>query len=297
MRNLNLDQLQTLLEVIEIGSFSAAARQLNLTQPAVSLQIRELEQRFAVKLVERLGTRVQATAPGQELAEHARRIFRECDFATSAMRRFRDGWIGRVRIGTTNTAMTYHLPAVIRKLRQNHPGIELLITNTPTRDTVEYVIQNRFDLGLVTLPIDESQLKVTPLRPETLMAILPAAWPDIPDRVTPDYAARQPLVLEHPRAAVHALVMQWLAAQLPLLRTPMHMGTVESMKNIVELGLAMSIVPSVAVQQPMPGVVVRPLDPPMACTLALIEHRSKASEPALAIVRAALLELGGMPAG
>lgn len=295
MRSLNLDQLRALAEVIDLGSFSAAARRLNLTQPAISLQIRELEQRFGVKLVERMGKAVHATPPGRELAEHAQRIFRECEVADQAMRRFRDGWIGRVRIGTTNTAMTYVLPPIIRRLRQAHPGIELLITNTPTRDTVENVIQNRFDLGIVTLPVDDTHLHVTPLRPEQLVAILPSGTPDIPDRVTPAYAAQQSLVLEHPRAAVHMLVMAWLAGHLPLTRTPMHMGTIESMKNLVELGLGMSIVPDVAVKDSIPGVVVRPLDPPVACTMALIEHRSKPSEPALDIVRSALLQASVLP--
>ncbi|TXL82344.1 LysR family transcriptional regulator [Vineibacter terrae] len=291
MRSLNLDQLRTLIEVIEQGSFSAAARQLNLTQPAVSLQIRELEQRFGVSLIERMGKTVHATTPGRELVEHAHRIFRECDFAASAMRRYRDGWVGRVHVGTTNTALTYQLPPILRRLRQEHPGIELLVTNMPTRDTLENIIQNRMDLGLVTLPVDDTHLRITPLRLEMLMAILPASTPDIPDVVTPEYAAQHSLVLEHGRGAVHALVMRWLAKQLPLPRTPMLMGTIEAMKKVVELDLGISIVPDVAVADPIPGVVVRPLDPPTACTLALIEHRSKPNEPALEIVRNALLEL------
>ena len=64
MRSLSLDQLRTLLEVVEGGSFSAAARRLNLTQPAISLQIRELERRFGLKLIERLGKQAHATVPG-----------------------------------------------------------------------------------------------------------------------------------------------------------------------------------------------------------------------------------------
>ena len=75
MRSLNLDQLRALLEVVEFGSFSAAARRLNLTQPAISLQIRELERRFGVRLIERLGKQAHATAPGRALVEAAQRIF------------------------------------------------------------------------------------------------------------------------------------------------------------------------------------------------------------------------------
>src|ERR1700761_429461 len=100
MRSVNLDQLRTFSEVIARGNFSAAARQLNLTQPAVSLHVRELEQRFGVRLVERVGRRAHPTAPGRDLADHARRIFHDCEAVESMMRRFRESWLGRVRIST-----------------------------------------------------------------------------------------------------------------------------------------------------------------------------------------------------
>src|SRR4249919_164428 len=163
MRGLNLDQLRALLEVVEHGNFSAAARRLHLTQPAVSLQIRELERRFSVRLIERLGKRAHATVPGRELVEAARRIFRECDDADAAMRRFREGWVGRVHVGTTLTTMIYRLPPILRRVRLDHPGIDLLVTNAPTPTSVENIVQNRVDLALVNLPVDQRQLRVTPL--------------------------------------------------------------------------------------------------------------------------------------
>ncbi len=81
MRGLNLDQLRTFLAVVESGSFSAAARKLHLSQPAVSVQIRELERRFAVKLIERFGKQAHATPPGRDLVEAAGHIFKACDGA------------------------------------------------------------------------------------------------------------------------------------------------------------------------------------------------------------------------
>src|SRR5262245_2350568 len=299
MRSLNLDQLRTLLEVVDLGSFSAAARRLNLTQPAVSLQVRELERRFGVQLIERMGKQAHATAPGRELVEAAQRIFRDCELAEAAMRRFREGWIGRVHIGTTNTALTYDLPPILRGLRLEHPGIDLLITNMPTRDSVESIIQNKLDLALVTLPVESPKLRVTSLRRQMLVAILPAGTRDVPDHVTPDYMARQPMLLEQTRGAVHALVMQWLAAQMPL-RATMYLGTIEALKTAVESNLGMSIVPDVSVAKPSADLIVRPLRPAVPCTLALIEHRNKPNEPALEIVRNALLTLrdqAGEPGG
>jgi DNA-binding transcriptional LysR family regulator len=161
----------------------------------------------------------------------------------------------------------------------------------PTRDSVDSVLNNTVDLALVTLPVRAAQLRITPLRSEMSVAILPADTTDIPDVVTPAYAARQPLVLEFARAAGHTLVSQWLAEHMPLPGQPMLIATVEAMKSVVSMGLGMAIVPDVAVATPIAGIVVRPLDPPLPCTMGLIEHRNKPNSPAQKIVRSALLEL------
>ena len=291
MRSLNLDQLRTFMEVLELGNFSAAARRLNLSQPAVSLHVRELEQHFGVTLIERMGRQAHATTPGRELLDHAGRIFRDCGELDVAMRRYRDGWLGRVHIGTTLTALMYELPPILRRLRAAHPGIDLLVTNLSTRDSVESIGNNTIDLALVTLPVKGAALRVTPLRPEMLVAIFPAAFADIPDAVTPAYVAAHPLVLEHERGAVHTLVMRWMSEQMPLAYEPMLIGTIEAVKKGVASGLGISIVPDVAVAEPTPELLVRPLDPPLPCTLGLVEHRNKPDDPALKIVRDALLEL------
>jgi DNA-binding transcriptional LysR family regulator len=294
MRSLNLDQLRTLTEVAALGSFSAAARRLNLTQPAVSLQIRELEARWGLPLIERLGKKAFATAPGRELIQHARRIAEACEATEAAMRGLREGSIGRVRISATLTALMYDLPPILRRLRMEHPRIDLMITNMPTRDAVESVVQNTIDLGLVTLPVKSSLLRVTPLLPQMCVAIFPAAMPGIPAVVTPQYLARQPLVLEHDRGAIYQLVMQWLSRHLPLARQPMHVGIVEAAKQAVASGLGVSIVPDVAVAAPIPEIVVRPLRPALPCTLGLVERKSKAGGLAIEIVRTALLSLRSM---
>jgi DNA-binding transcriptional LysR family regulator len=291
LRGLNFDQLRALLEVVEQGSFSAAARRLNLTQPAVSLQIRELERRFSVRLIERLGKRAHATVPGRELVEAARRIFRECDDADAAMRRFREGWIGRVNVGTTLTAMIYRLPPILRRVRLDHPGIDLIVTNTPTQSSVYNIIQNRIDLGLVNLPVENKQLKITPLCPEAMVAIFPAGTPGVPDGVTPDYVARQNLLVEQATSAAYPLVLGWLSGGSSPSPEPTPLGTVEALKSAVASNLGMAIVPEVAVSMHRSDFIVRPLRPALSRMLALIEHRNKPNEPALEIVRNALLTL------
>jgi DNA-binding transcriptional LysR family regulator len=291
VRGLNFDQLRALLEVVEHGSFSAAARRLNLTQPAVSLQIRELERRFGLRLIERLGKRAHPTVPGRELVEAAQRIFRECDGIDAVMRRFREGWIGRVHVGTTLTTMIYRLPPILRQVRLDHPGIDLIVANNPTPANVEGIIQNKIDLALVNLPVGKRQLKVTPLCLETMVAIFPAGTRGVPDEITPDYASRQTLLVEQQTSAAHSLVLGWLSegGVSPLMPTPL--GTVEALKSAVASNLGMAIVPEVSVATHISDFIVRPLRPALSRVLGLLEHRNKPNEPALEIVRNALLTL------
>ncbi len=291
MRSLNLDQLRTFATVIELASFTGAARRLNLSQSTVSVQIRELERRLGVQLIERMGKRAYATPPGRELNEAAQRIFGECETAEAAMRRFRDGWIGHVHIGSITTALMYDLPPVLRRLHSEHPRIDLQVTDLNTRDSIEHVLQNKIDLALVSLPVEHRQLRITPLRRHKLVAIFPRGTRELPEEITPSYVAGQSLLIEHARGAVHALVMGWLSRAMPLPRTPMHLGSIEALKTAVAANLGMSIVPDVAVAAPSGDLIVRPLRPPVFRTLALIEHRTKPIGPALEIARKALLAL------
>src|SRR5438309_10185700 len=128
MRNLNLDQIEALREVVALGSFSAAAQRLNLTQPAISLQIKQLEARLGVRLVERIGKRAFATAAGSDLLVHGRRLVDEAAAAIATARRHRGTVPWRVRIGSGATAGIYHLPAALPELTAAYPELEISAT-------------------------------------------------------------------------------------------------------------------------------------------------------------------------
>ena len=293
MRSLNLDQLRALVEVTEQGSFSAAARRLNLTQPAVSLQIRELEGRIGLLLVERLGRRAYATAAGEELLEHARRIAAEAEAALAAMRRHKDGWLGRVRIGTSDVALTYLLPPVLRALHTRHPNIGLLISVGATTDMVRRMRSNDIDLGLVTLPVDEREFRTTPMRAEPFAAILPPAEASASERLTPAHLDRPDLILFQPGTAWRRQLQEWLADGGVQARPAMEIGHTEAVKQAVAAGLGASVVPlcSLTGEYALPALVVRPLHPALSWNLGLVQRRDKPDTPALRCVREALLTL------
>jgi DNA-binding transcriptional LysR family regulator len=295
MRSLNLDQLRAFVEVVERGSFTAAARELNLTQPAVTHQVHELEGRFKVPLVDRLGKRASATHAGEKLIEHARQLLDEDARAHASMRRFVDGSLGRVRIGTSMTVLIYLLPPILRRLKADHPQLEINLKGGLTSTTLSMLRTNTLDLGLCALPIDDPAFEVVPLFNDELVAILPATLPNVPKRVTPAFLARCPLVLGNEDSALHRTIIDWLSAAGPMPKPVMQFDNVEAIKSVVAVGLGASIVPSLCVgagHVTTANTLVVPLKPRVSRSVGLVRMRGKQDTDAMKIVSAALLSLG-----
>jgi DNA-binding transcriptional LysR family regulator len=296
VRGLNLDQLRTLMTVVELGSFSAAARRLNLSQPAVSLQIRELECRCGVRLVERTGKSVRATAAGTVLIAHAGRIEAEAARALAAMRRHRGGCDGRVRLGTGPTALTYLLPPVLQRLRERYPDIDLVVTTGTTNDIAEQISADTLDLGLTALPTGRCGFLETPVRQDEMVGILPATATDVPLALTPSDVASRTLILEYQPVPHTQLSRAWLRAGGIDARPVLEFDNIEAIKEAVCAGLGMAIVPSPAVTHgpPVNSIIVRPLDPPLIRTLGLVQRRNRSDDPALRAVRDEILTLANI---
>jgi DNA-binding transcriptional LysR family regulator len=293
MRNLNLDQLRSLIEVVELGSFTEAAKRLHLTQPAISLQIRELENRCGLQLVERDGRRVFATPAGRELILHGRRIMADAEHALVAVRHHKEGTAGRVHIGTGPSALIYLLPPVLRKVRDTHPNIEMVVTTGTTHSISAALLTNEIDIGFTALPVEAKDLDAVPVRHDPMVAILPSTDHDIPAKMTPADVAGRTLILEYQRVPHRQLSRAWLTAGGVDVRPAMEFDSIEAIKSAVSAGLGMSIVPGPAVSEgpPLNSVVVRPLDPPLLRTLGLVQRRGRAEPPALRIVREAIMTL------
>ncbi len=291
MRSLNLDQLRALDAVIDLASFTAAAKRLNLSQSTISVQISELEKRFGLRLVERLGKRAAATPPGRERIDHARRITGDVELATQAMKRHRDGSLGQVKIGTTTTALNYFLAPILETLRREYPQIDLSILIDTTLGQLERIRKDEIDFGIVNLPIREKSTLAIPLRTEELVAIFPAHTPDVPSRVTPEFLARHRLIFESPNAHLKSLVLSWLSPVSHQLSPIMVLDNFDTIRRMVGVGLGASVVPESVVREDRQGatVIVRPLRPRLQRTLGLIMHRDKILDRATRIFRDAML--------
>lgn len=288
MRRLSLDQLHALIEVAEQGGFSAAARLLNLSQPAVSLQIRELEARLGVPLIERLGKKAYPTEAGREVIAHARRMRAE----EEALRR-RRGWLGRVRLGAGPNFAAYLLPSALKVLRETEPDLDLEVRTGISRSSAERVIRNELDIAVVTLPMAHPLLEVTPLRTDPYLAAIPGDTEGVPDVVGPEFFAGRKLLLDG-RSQMDRLFRAWLAAAGVEPQVAMEIGSPMAVRNIVAAGLGVSLIePETALAGGVPAgsLILRPLSPPLDRVTAIVRRRDKAMGPALEIVQAALTTL------
>jgi DNA-binding transcriptional LysR family regulator len=299
MRSLNLDQLRAFVEVVERGSFTAAAKELNLTQPAVTHQVQELERRFQVSLVERFGKRAYLTQAGEKLIEHARSLLDEDSRTQTAMRRFGDGWLGQVRVGTSMTVLMYVLPPILRQLKTDHPQLEINLKAGLTTTTLQMLKTNALDMGLCALPIEDPAFETVPLFNDELVAILPAALGQVPKKVTPAFLCQCPLILGSENSALRRTIADWLALAGPPPRPLMEFDNVEAMKSVVAVGLGASIVPSLSLgagHVSAASMLVRPLSPRASRRVGLVRLRGKRGTDGMELVSAALLALRQRPA-
>ena len=295
MRALNPDQLRAFAEVVELGGFSAAAERLHLTQPAVSQQVRQLERRFSLKLIERVGRNVAPTVAGLELLAHARRIEAVIASATEAMARHATGRLGRVRIGTGATACIHLLPPVLRDLRERLPSLEIAVATGNTAHILKLLEDNALDVGLVTLPVRGRALSITPVLDDEFVAIASPEAPPLPRRVTPAVLVTRPLVLYEPGAQTRRIVDQWCGRKRTSIKPVMELGSVEAIKELVGAGLGYyGILPRMAVsnERKRGSLVVNSLTPRLSRKLALVLRRDKRLDRGLREVVNALTRLG-----
>jgi DNA-binding transcriptional LysR family regulator len=260
----------------------------------VTHQVQELEQRFQVALLERLGKRAYPTEAGEKLMEHARHLLDEDAHTRDAMRRFTDGWLGRVRIGTSMTVLMYVLPPLLRQLKTDHPQLEINLKAGLTATTLRLLKENALDLGLCAMPIADPAFETVPLFRDDLLAVLPLSVADVPKTVTPAFMSRCALILGNRQLALRRMVTEWLALAGSVPRAVMEFDNVEAIKSVVAVGLGSSILPGLSLgggHVAVTNAIVRAIKPRLSRQIALVKLRGKRSTEAVSVASAALLSL------
>ncbi|HBK4766793.1 TPA: LysR family transcriptional regulator [Serratia liquefaciens] len=291
MEKVNLGQLNTFAQVVRQGSFSAAGDLLGLTQPAVSLQIRQLEQRLQVRLLERVAKRVRPTSAGEVLLEHIARINTAVDNVLGAMADHAQEIAGVITVGTGATACIHLLPSLLRELKQNYPRLNIGVRTGNTDNMVKAVEENRLDIALVTLPASGRNVQLTPLLQDEFVAIFPADGTNVPVEFTPQGLGALPWVAFEAGSSTRRLIDNWFLSAGVKPMPVMELGSIEAIKEMVAAGLGYSIIPRMA----LTDLRGRSLMPVLERTLAIALRQDKPLNRALQKVIAGLNGLKQLP--
>lgn len=281
---ITLRQLRAFLLTAENGSASMAARNLGVTQPAVSQQLQELETLLRVRLIERVGIRMLPTPAGRALIEPVRRAFATLDQIESTIAPFREPDAGLVRLGTGATACIHFLPEPLARTQAQMPNLQLVVVTGNTSAIMSAVEEGAIDIGLVTNEEGRSNptVHMEHVLEEELVVILPKRLEhQLPAFLHQRDLARLPLILFDPAGRTRDIIDAWFRAEGIRPVPAMELGSIEAIKMLVGAGLGASLVPSLAARVLPAGVVCRRLARPPRRQLSLVLRADKVLDAGL----------------
>ncbi|WP_316158131.1 MULTISPECIES: hydrogen peroxide-inducible genes activator [unclassified Bradyrhizobium] len=176
MIHLTMRQLRYFDALARLGHFGRAAEACAISQPALSMQIKEMEEALGGVLLERNARQVVLTRFGEQLAERVREILRSVDELGDFARASRDKLTGRLRLGMIPTIAPYLLPKVIGNLTRKHPEIDIHVRESKTPTLIEELVEGRLDAAIVALPVSEPSLTEVALFAENFLLVRPPEY-------------------------------------------------------------------------------------------------------------------------
>lgn len=286
MANINMEMgdLRALVAVAELGSFSAAANELHLSQPALSRRISKLEAALGVRLVERTTRRVEMTATGREFGRQARQVLNAFEEAVLGIGEGASKIRGEVTIACVPTAVSRCLFEVLKEYRRQYPGILVRVLDDGASDVLSTVVRNEADFGINYIGAQEANLDFIPIFKERFVVVCrddhalalrrSVKWAEL---AMYEYIAVT-------KASGNRLLLDLALANTPDLPEPFcearHVRTVVDM---VVAGMGIAAVPEMAVPDKAADLMLRvvPLTNPVVNrTLGLIKRRGRVLSPA-----------------
>ena len=245
-------QLALFCRVYEDGTVTGAAAALLLSQPAASMQIRDLEKELGTPLFERRGRRLVPTEAGETFYRYASTLVRTWEEAEQALHALGAGRSGRVALGASTTGVMYHLPPLLRAFRAEAPGVRLVLDCANTDRVCGWLVRGRADVGLVWGPVGEPALAAETVTMSTFALILPAGHPlalATPEgaAVAPEALRGVPFILQERGTSTRRFVEEALGRAGVHAEEAMALTSTEEIKLAVEAGLGVGVVAARAV--------------------------------------------------
>ncbi len=274
-------RLQVFHTVARLLSFTKAAESLHMTQPAVTFQVRQLEEQFNTRLFDRTHNRISLTDAGQLTYEYARRIFELYTELDSAVREMTGDIRGVLTIGASTTIAEYMLPALLGDFRRSFPDVNVQLKVSNSDGVVHMVENNQIDLGVVESPVSNKNLVIEICRMDQLVAAVPPQHP-LADRgsVTISELLQYPFICREEGSGTRDVIADYMdrldipASQISL---TMELGSPESIKGAVEAGMGVSIISLATVQKELllSTLVALKLEPGLERPFSFVHQKQK----------------------
>lgn len=289
---MDFDQLHTFLEIVRLKSFSKAAQTCFRTQPAISAQVRQLEQELRTELFERFGSRISLTTAGKLFAGYAEQLLDLRRRAQDAIAELEHNPRGELVIAANEATCIYVLPRVFAEYQRLYPAVQLHVVRSYGARVVEAVMENTADFGLAQLPLEEKKLQVVQIFSDEVRLIVAPRHPlALKQSVSASDLARCGLLLPI-SGATRRRLDEWLEMLDDDLHVAMELDSTEMTKRFVMAGLGASFLAVSHCREEVAAgkLVALPLAPePMLRRLALIYRRDKAlSKAALGFIQTVL---------
>ena len=260
--HVTLRHLRIFEAVASCNSISRAAAELHLTQPAVSMQMKQLEEQIGVPLIEQVGKRLFLTDAGQELRKHAREIASRMVDLNSAMDQFRDLQRGMLRLAVVSTA-NYFLPRLLAGFHQRYPGVRVSLQVANREFVLAQLADNSTDLAITGRPPDSLDVVAQHFMDNPLVVIAAPSHPlAAQPRISLQRLAEETLVVREPGSGTRAAMERHFAQHGLACRAGCELGTNEALKQAVRAGLGLGVVSAQTIElELLTGcLVVLPVD-------------------------------------
>jgi DNA-binding transcriptional LysR family regulator len=274
-------RLQVFHTVARLLSFTKAAETLHMTQPAVTFQVRQLEEYFNTRLFDRTHNRISLTDAGARVFQFSDKIFELYGEMENAVREMTGEISGSLTIGASTTIAEYMLPALLGDFRAKYPDVSIHLKVSNTDGIVSMVENNTIDLGVVEAPVSNKNLVVDECRRDYLVAIVPPghAKADL-KKITLDELLEYPFICREEGSGTREVIAEhmarWSKSQT-CMNVAMELGSPEAVKGAVEAGMGISVVSNATIQKELRlgTLVAIELDPPLERPFSFVHQKQK----------------------
>jgi DNA-binding transcriptional LysR family regulator len=246
--HLTLRQLQCFSAVARNLSYTKAAEALHLTQPAVSMQIRQLEHQTGLALTEQFGKQVHLTEAGTEVYRYARSILQQVDEMDDVLDKLKGFAGGRLKIAAISSA-NYFAPRLLGTFHQRFPDVSVSMDVTNQKTVLKQVIDNEVDMAIMGQPPKDSHVEALPFMDNPLIIVAPPDHRLAPrKRIAQTELEKEVFLTREPGSGTRGAMERFFRQQKLKLTTGMAMGSLSSIKQGVQAGLGLGLLPRGAVR-------------------------------------------------